>query len=297
MSSLLCFFSAAPLAELKQQLLYVEEEAQKVFVQVKGTYEALEQGSVCFFTFAEEPNQKIVDHLTVSLKNTNVDILYFSDTGILKNIKVAAFDMDSTLIQTEVINELATYADVEQQVADITAQAMRGEIAFNESFELRTALLRGVEESALNEIAQRLPFMPGLQKLFKSLNEMNIKTAIISGGFQYFADHLKDVLNADYAFANCLQFEQGQLTGKHEGKIVGPLRKQVLIEEIAQQENINIEQVLAAGDGANDLQMLSAAGVGIAFHAKPFLKERMRYSLDQVSLDAIAALLRFVKTA
>ncbi|MEM8593856.1 MAG: phosphoserine phosphatase SerB [Pseudomonadota bacterium] len=223
-------------------------------------------------------------------EHTQVNALLL-DAEKLADLKLFVFDMDSTLIDAEVIDELAHYADVQDEVQRITASAMRGDIDFNESFQQRVVLLKGIQRSALSDIASRLPFMPGLVSLFSGLNERGIKTAIVSGGFQYFADYLKQTLDANYAFANELEVDGEYLTGVSVGEVVDPYKKREILKRLAQEEGLELQQCVAVGDGANDLLMLEAAGIGIAFHAKPYLKERSQYHLDEVGLDALLALL------
>ncbi|EIC23537.1 phosphoserine phosphatase SerB [Thiorhodovibrio frisius] len=221
----------------------------------------------------------------------DVDIAIQEDDIFRRNRRLVCFDMDSTLIQTEVIDELATAAGVGQQVAAITERAMRGELDFGASFRERVALLKGLEESVLAGIAARLPITPGAERLIQSLKALGYRIAILSGGFTYFAEHLKQRLGIDIVHANPLDSKDGRLTGEVTAPIVDGARKAQLLREIATQEGIRLEQVIAVGDGANDLPMLAIAGLGIAFHAKPLVKEQARHSLAAVGLDGILYLL------
>jgi len=221
----------------------------------------------------------------------DLDIAIQEDDIFRRNRRLVCFDMDSTLIQTEVIDELAACAGVGEQVAAITEAAMRGELDFCESFRRRMALLEGLDESVLAGIAERLPITEGAERLIGTLKQLGYKIAILSGGFTYFAEQLQRRLGIDYVHANRLEFEQGRLTGKVAGPIVDGTRKAELLREIAEREGIRLEQVIAVGDGANDLPMLSIAGLGIAYHAKPLVKEQARYALTTVGLDGILYLL------
>ncbi len=220
-----------------------------------------------------------------------VDIAVQEDDIFRRNRRLVCFDMDSTLIQTEVIDELAAAAGVGEQVAAITERAMRGELDFSASFRERVALLKGLEEPVLAEIAARLPITEGAERLIGSLKALGYRIAILSGGFTYFAQHLQQRLGIDIVHANPLDIQNSRLTGQVTAPIVDGARKAHLLREIAAQEGIRLEQVIAVGDRANDLPMLSIAGLGIAFHAKPLVKEQARHSLAAVGLDGILYLL------
>jgi phosphoserine phosphatase len=221
----------------------------------------------------------------------DVDIAIQEDDVFRRNRRLVCFDMDSTLIQTEVIDELAAAAGVGAEVAAITEQAMQGALDFSESFRRRMALLEGMPESVLAEVADRLPITDGAERLIRTLKALGFKVAILSGGFTYFAEHLQRRLGIDDVHANRLEFRDGRLTGKVTGPIVDGARKAELLRELAAREGIRLEQVIAVGDGANDLPMLSIAGLGIAFRAKPLVKERARHAIGAVGLDGILYLL------
>jgi phosphoserine phosphatase len=221
----------------------------------------------------------------------DVDIAIQEDDIFRRNRRLVCFDMDSTLIQTEVIDELARVAGVGEQVAAITEAAMRGELDFTESFRRRMALLRGLEESALAAVAARLPITDGAERLIGTLKQLGFRVAILSGGFNYFAEHLKAKLGIDEVHANRLELADGRVTGRVTGPVVDGTRKAELLTALARREGIRLEQVIAVGDGANDLPMLSIAGLGIAFHAKPMVKARARHALGTVGLDGILYLL------
>lgn len=207
--------------------------------------------------------------------------------------RLVCFDMDSTLIGTEVIDELADRAGVGEEVRRITEQAMRGEIDFRESFTRRVALLKGLDESVMREIAENLPITEGVDRMMTVLKRTGYKTAILSGGFTYFGNYLKQRFGFDYVYSNDLEIVDGKLTGKYLGEIVDGRRKQELLRLIAQVENLDMRQTIAVGDGANDLPMLSAAGLGIAFHAKPKVKANAGQSLSTIGLDGILYFIGF----
>ena len=222
-----------------------------------------------------------------------IDISFQKDNIFRRNRRLICFDMDSTLIKTEVIDELADRAGVGEQVRAITESAMRGEIDFTESFALRVALLRGLDVSVMEEIARSLPIMEGADRLMSVLKMCGYKIAILSGGFTYFGNYLKQRFDVDYVYANELEIADGKLTGRYLGDVVDGKRKAELLKLIAQVEKIQLEQVIAVGDGANDLPMLNLAGLGIAFHAKPKVKESASQSISTIGLDGILYFLGF----
>ena len=216
-----------------------------------------------------------------------MDISFQEDSMYRRMRRLICFDMDSTLIETEVIDKLAIRAGVGDQVKAITEAAMRGEIDFCESFRQRCALLKGLDVSVMQEIAENLPITEGVDRLMRILKKVGFKIAILSGGFTYFGNFLKQKYNIDYVYANELEIENGKLTGNHVGDIVDGKRKAELLRLIAQVENVDIRQTVAVGDGANDLPMISIAGLGIAFHAKPKVKATAKQSISTIGLDGI----------
>ncbi|SMF25923.1 phosphoserine phosphatase SerB [Desulfovibrio gilichinskyi] len=216
-----------------------------------------------------------------------VDIALQEDNAFRRNRRLVAFDMDSTLIQTEVIDELAKAAGSGELVSSITESAMRGEIDFKESLRQRLSTLKGLDESVMADIAKALPITEGAERLISNLKKFGYKTAILSGGFTYFGKKLQEHLDVDYVYANELEIVDGKLTGNVIGDIVDGAKKAELLTEIAKKEKISLQQVIAVGDGANDLPMLSIAGLGIAFHAKPKVKKDARQSISHFGLDSI----------
>ncbi len=220
-----------------------------------------------------------------------VDLAFQQDNMYRRTRRLVAFDMDSTLIEAEVIDELAKLAGVGEQVSAITERAMRGEIDFSESFRARVALLEGLEESALDRVASELKITEGAEHLISTLRTLGYKTAILSGGFTYFAKYLQARLGMDYVYANELDIAQGVVTGKIQGEIVDGACKAQLLRQLADDLGIDLQQVIAVGDGANDLPMLSIAGLGIAFRAKPLVQKSAEQSISTLGLDAILYLL------
>ncbi|WP_425077518.1 phosphoserine phosphatase SerB [Psychroserpens sp. S379A] len=226
-------------------------------------------------------------------RELDVDIAFQEDNIYRRNRRLVCFDMDSTLIQTEVIDELAERAGVGEEVKAITEAAMQGEIDFQESFKKRMKLLKGLSEEVLHDVAVNLPITKGAKRLIDALKSYGFKTAILSGGFTYFGDYLKQELGIDYVYANQLEIKDGLLTGRYIGAIVDGNKKADYLKEIAVKEGIDISQTIAVGDGANDLQMLNLAGLGIAFHAKPTVKDNAQNSISSIGLDGVLYLLGY----
>lgn len=223
-----------------------------------------------------------------------IDFSFQKDDMYRRMRRLICLDMDSTIIQTECIDELAMRAGVGEQVKAITARAMRGEIDFKESFRERVALLKGLDVSVMRDIAEHLPITEGAERLMSVLKRCGYKIAILSGGFTYFGEYLQRKFGIDYVYANELEIdEEGKLTGNYVGPIVDGQRKAELLKLIAQVEKVNLAQTIAVGDGANDLPMISEAGLGIAFHAKPRVAANARQSINTIGLDGILYFLGF----
>ena len=216
-----------------------------------------------------------------------LDVSFQKDNIYRRSRRLICFDMDSTLIHAECIDQLAVRAGVGDEVKAITESAMRGEIDFNESLTRRVALLKGLDESVMEEVAKELPYNEGLERMMKILKRVGYKTAILSGGFTYFGHYLQQKFGFDYVYANELEVENGKLTGRCAGEIVDGRRKAELLRLLCQVEHINLEQAVAVGDGANDLPMLGLAGLGIAYHAKPKVKANAKQSISSIGLDGI----------
>jgi phosphoserine phosphatase len=216
-----------------------------------------------------------------------IDIAFQRESIFRRNRRLFAFDMDSTLIEGEVIDELAKLAGVGGEVVKVTEAAMRGEIEFQESFRRRVALLRGLKETRVRELLDTIPLVEGAEQLIGTLKMLGYKTAILSGGFNFFAQHLQTRLGIDYVFANDLDIVDGVVSGEVRAPIVDGARKAELLREIARLENISLDQVVAVGDGANDLPMLGIAGMGIAFRAKPLVRQTASHAVSFLGLDSL----------
>ena len=223
----------------------------------------------------------------------DIDIAFQEDNIFRRNRRLVVFDMDSTLIDAEVIDELAKEAGVGQQVAEITEAAMQGKLDFKQSFEQRLALLEGLDASVLPKIAKRLQLNEGAEHLISTLKKLGYKTAIVSGGFSFFGEYLQEILGVDYVYANQLDIENGKVTGRVRGDIIDGQRKADLLRELAERDGLMLEQVIAVGDGANDLPMLDIAGLGIAFRAKPLVEASAKQAISSLGLDGILYLLGY----
>ncbi|WP_151741787.1 phosphoserine phosphatase SerB [Acinetobacter seifertii] len=221
----------------------------------------------------------------------NIDVAVQEDNAYRRNRRLVCFDMDSTLIEQEVIDELAIEAGVGAQVAEITERAMQGELDFQQSFRARVALLKGLDAAVLPKIAERLTITEGAERLISTLKALGYKTAILSGGFQYFAEYLQGKLGIDEVHANVLDVQDGVVTGEVKGVIVDGARKAELLRELANKLDISLEQAMAVGDGANDLPMLAIAGLGVAYRAKPLVRQNANQAISSVGLDGVLYLL------
>ncbi len=232
-------------------------------------------------------DRSLMQEQFIELSNDGIDVSLQADDHYRRCRRLICFDMDSTLIETEVIDELAERAGVGEEVRAITESAMRGEIDFKESFTRRVAMLEGLDVSVMEEIAQNLPITEGLERMMTILKRVGFKTAILSGGFTYFGHYLQKRFGFDYVYANELEIEDGKLTGRYTGQVVDGARKAELLHLLCQFEKIDLAQSIAVGDGANDLPMLNLAGLGIAFHAKPKVKATAKQSISTIGLDGI----------
>lgn len=222
---------------------------------------------------------------------SGIDVAFQHDNVYRRNRRLVAFDMDSTLIQTEVIDELAKLAGVGEQVQAITESAMRGELDFQASFRKRVSLLRGLKESEIHKVLDRIPLMDGAERLMTTLRKLGYKTAILSGGFTFVGRELQKRFGIDYLHANELDIQDGAVTGEVKTEIVDGAKKAEYLQRLAREQNLSMEQVIAVGDGANDLPMLRLAGLGIAFRAKPLVRRNARQAISTLGLDGILFLL------
>lgn len=220
-----------------------------------------------------------------------VDVAFQRESIYRRNRRLFVFDMDSTLIQAEVIDELARLHQVGDQVSEITAAAMRGELDFKQSFARRVALLRGLPASRLQEVLHTVRLAEGAEQLISTLKLLGYKTAILSGGFTFFGKYLQNRLGIDHVFANDLEIADGAVTGRVVGEVIDGAKKAELLAEIARRESISLDQVVAVGDGANDLAMLNIAGMGIAFHAKPMVRSNAKHAVSHLGLDSLLYLI------
>ncbi|PBJ08661.1 phosphoserine phosphatase SerB [Pseudomonas sp. ACN5] len=241
---------------------------------------------------AADPQALRAEFLSVA-QELNVDIAFQEDSLFRRNRRLAVFDMDSTLIEAEVIDELAKAAGVGDKVSEITERAMAGELDFRASFKERLALLKGLDVNVLDSIGASLRLTEGAETLFAELKRLGYKTAILSGGFTYFANQLQAKLGIDYVFANELEVVDGKVTGVAVEPIVDAQRKADLLRELAHKEGLRLEQTIAVGDGANDLPMLAIAGLGVAFRAKPLVKQSAKQAISTLGLDGVLYLLGF----
>ena len=238
----------------------------------------------------DNPGQLRGQLLKIS-EETGIDISFHVDDIYRHARRLVVFDMDSTLIQGEVVNILAQHAGAGDQVAAITAAAMNGALDFKESFTRRVALLKGLDEKVLSEVAQNLTLTEGAERVIDTLKKLGYKIGIISGGFDYFGEYLQKKLGLDYVFANVLEIKDGKVTGNITGDIIDGPKKAEILKTIATVENISLQQTIALGDGANDLHMISIAGLGVAYHAKPVVKENAKQSISSVGLDGLLYLM------
>jgi len=236
--------------------------------------------------------QAEADEIKMFCAEQNIDVALVPDKQRLSRFGLCVMDMDSTLIAIECIDEIADMMGIKPQIAEITEAAMRGELDFSESLKKRVALLKGLEESALQRVIdERLKLNPGVREWIETCKANNIKTMVVSGGFTFFTQHVKEMLGLDYAVSNTLEIVDGKLTGNVMGDIVDAQRKADELIKLRDQLELSPEQTIAIGDGANDLKMMDVAGIGIAYHAKPVVQDQATYALNQVGLEGAINLL------
>lgn len=286
-SYVLCCVSTAKISEdfLKEIKAYLPT----VGATITSTEKFLEQGFRALDLHLDFPHD--FEQIKMSLMDFSnkhqVDMALIPENGKRADKKLIVFDMDSTLIQHEVIVEMARVHGVGEKVKEITERAMNGELNFDEALRERVALLKGLKRKDMEDIQSHLKLSPGVEKLISELLKKGYKTAILSGGFQYFADNFKKRLNMDYAFANNLEFDGDVLSGRLAGKVVNASEKARLVEVLAEKEKISLDQVVAVGDGANDLPMLAKAGFGIAWHAKDTVRKQARHLVHHSPMTTI----------
>ncbi|KIO50255.1 phosphoserine phosphatase SerB [Nitrosospira sp. NpAV] len=231
------------------------------------------------------------EHIAEYCADAELDFAFVENSMPLGDFGLVAMDMDSTLLAIESIDEIADMHGVKPQVSDITLRTMRGEIVFAESLRLRTALLQGLDQNALQQVYdERVRLSPGAEKMLQRMQSVGLRTMVISGGFTFFTDRIRKKLGFDYAAANTLEILEGKLTGKVLGEIIGAQGKADILKRVREELGLKREQVIAIGDGANDLKMLEEAGVSIAYHAKPIVQEKATYSINHVGLDGVVNL-------
>ena len=286
-----------PLHEDKDSAKAAGKQEESKLASTPEREQARTKSKACIeFSVRGTPNDKAQLHeqLMRLSSEMEVDFSYQRDDMYRRMRRLICFDMDSTLIQTECIDELAERNGVGKEVRAITESAMRGEIDFKESFTRRVALLKGLDVSVMQDIAEHLPMTEGVERLMMVLKRYGYKIALLSGGFTFFGEYLQKKLGIDYVYANELEIgEDGRLTGRYVGDIVDGHRKAELLRLIAQVEKVDLEQTIAVGDGANDLPMLSLAGLGIAFHAKPRVVANAKQSINTIGIDGVLYFLGF----
>ncbi|MFP5492458.1 MAG: phosphoserine phosphatase SerB [Bacteriovoracia bacterium] len=276
--------TAAFMADMAETLAQHKINIQRIDNMTGRTFKAMEIAAQSVHPVKWE---KIKTELMNVSNRHGIDIAFMRDNVFRHNKRLIVFDMDSTLINAEVIDELAVEAGVGDQVKAITARAMNGEMNFDQSLRERVALLKGLKREVLKKVHDRLELNPGVEQFIRAVKSLGYKTAIVSGGFKFFAEELQQRLGMDYVFANELEFSGDELTGRVTGEIVNAEKKAFILELLAQQESIHLEQVVAIGDGANDLPMLAKAGLGIAFHAKEKVRKEARHQLGHGPMTSI----------
>lgn len=270
------------------QGLEIETPALKELAKLSGATQIERITAQAFRLKGANQRQGVAEYCAAAM----LDFAFVEPAARLADFGLVAMDMDSTLISIECIDEIADMQGIKPQVAEITASAMRGEIEFAESLKRRVALLQGLDQAALHRVYdERLRLSPGAEKMLQGMKAAGIKTLLVSGGFTFFTDRLKARLGLDYTAANTLDIVDGKLTGKVLGEIVGAQEKAAELKRVRDQLGLRREQVIAIGDGANDLKMLAEAGISIAYHAKPIVREKTTYTISHAGLDGVVNLL------
>ncbi len=280
--------SSFSLGQISEALGKMDANIERISRLTEGDLLALE---MTVRVPANLPHSELKRTLFAVSNDCGVDIAVQPESLFRRSKRLIVLDVDSTLVQHEVIDEIAHLAGVQEEVTRITAAAMNGELGFPEALAKRVGLLAGLPAVRLEEVAAKLALTPGAERLISTLKKLGYKTAIVSGGFTFFTDQLKEKLNLDYAFANTLEIEDGKLTGRLKGPIIDARAKAAKLIEIAEKEGIDLAQTLAVGDGANDLLMLEVAGLGVAFNAKPLVREAADLSISQPRLDVLLYLI------
>ena len=262
-------------------------------IKDSANFEILSEGKAFDTEIMTAAPKAAQSELSAALNNQGIDADICVQPLMNRKKSLLICDMDSTLIGQECIDELADFAGVKDRVSAITERAMRGELDFKQSFRERVGLLAGLPAERIADVIDRLPITEGAERLIGNLQRLGYRTAILSGGFTFFGEYLQEKLGIDYVYANKLDIVDGKLSGNVSGDIIDGVRKAELLAELANKERISLEQVIAVGDGANDLPMLSAAGLGIAFRAKPIVQQRAEHSISTLGLDGILYLLGF----
>jgi phosphoserine phosphatase len=276
--------TAAFMADVAETLARHGINIQRIDNMSQGDFKSLDIAA-----HAQKPvDQQHIKMEMMHISNVHrIDVAFMRDTPFRHNKRLIVFDMDSTLIQAEVIDEMAEVFGVGEKVKDITHRAMNGELNFDQALKERVGMLKGMKREKLKEIYERIPLNPGVEQFIRTVKKLGYRTAIVSGGFKYFAENFRVRLGMDYAFANELEWDGDALTGRVTGQVVNAQQKAFILELLAQQESIHMEQVVAIGDGANDLPMLAKAGLGIAYHAKEKVRQEARHQMSHGPMTSI----------
>lgn len=288
---------AAGKTDISASISKLKKRLEKGSIHYRTAFNSpITQSGLCFEKFLvdmplENPGdpKKKLALLLEAIKD--VDLFILGPQQFQRHYKMIAFDMDSTFITAEVIDQIAIHAGVGEKVAEVTLRSMEGKLDFESSLKERVYLLKGVEEAALKKIRSEVVLNEGIERLIDKIKVNQLISGILSGGFDYFSDFLKERHHLDFAHANQLEMKGGKLTGQVKGQVVTAQRKKELLEKIGEQYGIKRCEMIAVGDGANDLPMLKAAGIGVAYKAKPVVKENADISIQVTELDALQLLI------